>query len=44
MTVPYLLILPLLQGKYEPILNGRYVMPILPLVFASIGLGIQFGQ
>ena len=26
--------LPLLQGKYEPILNGRYVMPILPLVFA----------
>jgi len=37
-AVPYLLILPLLQGKYEPILNGRYVMPILPLVFASIGL------
>jgi hypothetical protein len=37
-SVPYLLALPLLQGKYEPILNGRYVMPILPLVFASIGL------
>ena len=37
-SVPYLLALPLLQGKYEPILNGRYVMPILPLVFASTGL------
>jgi 4-amino-4-deoxy-L-arabinose transferase-like glycosyltransferase len=37
-AVPYVLALPLLQGKYEPILNGRYVMPILPLVFASIGL------
>jgi hypothetical protein len=35
---PYLLALPLLQGKYEPMLNGRYVMPILPLVYASIGL------
>jgi hypothetical protein len=39
-AVPYLLILPMLQGKYEPILNGRYVMPILPLVFASIGLAV----
>lgn len=37
-SVPYLLALPLLQGKYEPILNGRYVMPILPLIFASTGL------
>jgi len=37
-AAPYLLVLPLLQGKYEPILNGRYVMPVLPLVFASIGL------
>jgi 4-amino-4-deoxy-L-arabinose transferase-like glycosyltransferase len=40
-AVPYLLILPMLQGKYEPILNGRYVMPILPLVFASIGLAVE---
>jgi 4-amino-4-deoxy-L-arabinose transferase-like glycosyltransferase len=39
-SVPYLLALPLLQGKYEPVLNGRYVMPILPLVFASIGLAV----
>jgi len=37
-SLPYLLALPLLQGKYEPILNGRYVVPILPLVFASTGL------
>ena len=48
-AVPYLVALPALQGKYEPILNGRYVMPILPLVFASIGLatvdqGIGAGQ
>jgi hypothetical protein len=42
-AVPYLLSLPLLQGKYEPILNGRYVMPILPLVFASIGLVVADG-
>ena len=42
-SVPYLLALPLLQGKYEPILNGRYVMPILPLVFASIGLVVADG-
>lgn len=42
-AVPYLLILPMLQGKYEPILNGRYVMPVLPLVFASIGLVVADG-
>jgi 4-amino-4-deoxy-L-arabinose transferase-like glycosyltransferase len=39
-AAPYLLALPLLQGKYEPILNGRYVMPVLPLVFAAIGLAV----
>ncbi|MGE3270413.1 MAG: hypothetical protein AB7P40_16795, partial [Chloroflexota bacterium] len=37
-TVPFALALPLLQGKYEPLLNGRYMMPVLPLVFGSIGL------
>jgi 4-amino-4-deoxy-L-arabinose transferase-like glycosyltransferase len=36
--VPYLAILPWLQPKYEPILNGRYVVPVLPLVFGAIGL------
>jgi len=36
-------VLPLLQGKYEPLLNGRYVMPILPLVFGSIGLAVSDG-
>jgi len=40
-TVPYLAILPFLQPKYEPMLNGRYVVPVLPLVFASIGLGVS---
>jgi hypothetical protein len=43
-SVPYLLILPLLQGKYEPVLNGRYVMPVLPLVFASIGVVVADGM
>jgi hypothetical protein len=43
-SVPYLLALPLLQGKYEPVLNGRYVMPILPLVFAAIGLVVADGM
>ena len=42
-TLPYLAILPLLQPKYEPILNGRYVVPVLPLVFASIGLVVSDG-
>jgi len=37
-TVPYLLALPFLTAKYEPMLNGRYLVPVLPLVFASIGL------
>jgi hypothetical protein len=40
-AAPYLLTLPLLQGKYEPMLNGRYIMPVLPLVFASIGLVVS---
>jgi 4-amino-4-deoxy-L-arabinose transferase-like glycosyltransferase len=36
--VPYLAVLPWLQPKYEPILNGRYLVPVLPLVFGAIGL------
>jgi 4-amino-4-deoxy-L-arabinose transferase-like glycosyltransferase len=35
---PYVLILPLLNPKYEPLLNGRYLAPLLPLVFGSVGL------
>ena len=37
-VAPYLLILPVLNPKYEPMLNGRYLVPALPLMFAGIGL------
>jgi 4-amino-4-deoxy-L-arabinose transferase-like glycosyltransferase len=37
-VLPYVLILPLVNPKYEPLLNGRYLMPLLPLIFSSIGL------
>jgi len=40
-AVPYLLVLPLLHAKFEPMLNGRYLVPVLPLVFAAIGLAIS---
>jgi hypothetical protein len=37
-TLPYALVLPLVNPKYEPLLNGRYLVPLLPLVFASLGM------
>ena len=37
-SLPLVLSMPLVNPKYEPLLNGRYLMPILPLIFASIGL------
>ncbi len=37
-TLPYVLVLPLLNPKYEPLLNGRYLTPLLPLVYAGMGL------
>lgn len=33
----FLLLMPLFTGKYEPIFNGRYLMPLLPLAFAGLG-------
>lgn len=35
------LILPLVNPKYDPILNGRYLAPILPLCLLWIGAGLQ---
>ncbi len=35
-----ILLLPLANPKYEPILNGRYLAPILPLVLLWIGLAL----
>lgn len=37
-AMPYLLILPVLNPKFEPMLNGRYLVPALPLIFAGLGL------
>lgn len=38
--VPFLLLLPVLNSKYEPLLNGRYLMPIFPLVAAAWALAV----
>ena len=38
--VPFLLLLPLLNTKYEPLFNGRYFMPIVPLVAAGWALAV----
>lgn len=37
-VAPFLLILPLLNAKYEPLFNGRYVMPVVPLVHCAVAL------
>lgn len=31
------LVLPLFNGKYQPVLNGRYLAPLLPVLYAAIG-------
>ena len=36
-ALSFLLLLPLFNAKYEPIFNGRYLMPVLPLAFAGFG-------
>jgi 4-amino-4-deoxy-L-arabinose transferase-like glycosyltransferase len=33
----FLLLLPLFNGKYEPIFNGRYLMPVVVLAYAGLG-------
>jgi hypothetical protein len=33
----FLLLLPYFNGKFEPIFNGRYVAPLLPLAFVGFG-------
>jgi 4-amino-4-deoxy-L-arabinose transferase-like glycosyltransferase len=34
------LVLPLVNGKYEPLFNGRYLAPILPLGFCLLAVGL----
>jgi hypothetical protein len=37
-ALQYLLVVPAFNVKYEPLLNGRYLMPIVPLVLAAVGI------
>jgi hypothetical protein len=39
-VVPFLLILPLLNAKFEPLFNGRYVMPIVPLIATAWAIAV----
>jgi MFS family permease len=32
---------PAFSGKYRPILDGRYLMPLIPLLFVAVGLAIS---
>jgi hypothetical protein len=35
-----ILLPPLFSGKYKPILDGRYLMPLVPVVFVGIGVAL----
>ncbi|MCC7105383.1 MAG: glycosyltransferase family 39 protein [Chloroflexi bacterium] len=37
-VLPAVLLPPLLNGKYKPILDGRYLMPLLPVFFLGLAL------
>lgn len=37
------LVLPLVNGKYEPLFNGRYLAPLLPLAFVLTAVGAAAG-
>jgi hypothetical protein len=41
--VPTVLLMPLLNPKYEPLLNGRYLVPLLPFVYAAVGIAAGDG-
>jgi len=36
--LPAIFLPPLLSGKYKPILDGRYLMPLVPVLFVGVGL------
>ncbi|MFN0071032.1 MAG: glycosyltransferase family 39 protein [Chloroflexota bacterium] len=38
--IPAILLPPLLNGKYKPILDGRYLMPLVPVLFVGIGCAL----
>ena len=33
-------VLPLVNGKYEPLFNGRYLAPLLPMCFVLVAIGV----
>jgi hypothetical protein len=35
-----ILLPPLLNGKYKPIMDGRYLMPLVPVLFVGIGVAL----
>jgi hypothetical protein len=35
------ILMPIFNGKYEPLFNGRYLAPLLPMAFAMTTLGIR---
>jgi hypothetical protein len=38
-----ILLPPALSGKYRPILDGRYLMPLVPVLFVALGLAVAQG-
>ena len=38
--LPAILLPPLFSGKYRPILDGRYLMPLVPVLFVGVGLAL----
>ena len=38
--LPAILLPPLFNGQYKPILAGRYLMPLVPVLFVGVGLGL----
>jgi hypothetical protein len=39
-TIPYCLLLPLVNAKFEVIPNGRFLAPLLPLAYPTMALGL----
>jgi 4-amino-4-deoxy-L-arabinose transferase-like glycosyltransferase len=39
--VPYALVLPLVNSKFEVIPNGRFLAPLLPVAYAGIAIGLS---
>lgn len=40
-AIPAVLLPPLLNAKYKPVLDGRYLMPLVPVLFVGIALALD---